>query len=306
MNEKSAKKSAKGAAPADQLESHSGKKVALAVLVGRSNVGKSTLLNNLLGTKIAITSPKAQTTRHLIHGVLNDDRGQIVFVDTPGLFKQVPDTLTAKLNEKAKDALDGIDIILYVVDPTRHVGDEEKTIHRLVTQSDRPKILVLNKSDLKRPFLDEYLAWSDEFDAVVDVAAVRGHNLKALREKIIDLAPEGDNPLYPPGQMTNIDNRFWLAEIIREKVFLATHDEIPYTVTVEVEETERRDNGVWYVRATVITKADRAKRMLIGARGRQIKEIGQAARKELEAVTGEKVFLDLNVEVDERWQERFN
>jgi GTP-binding protein Era len=281
------------------------KKVGMAVLVGRSNTGKSTLLNNLIGTKVAITSPKPQTTRHIIHGVLNDDRGQIVFVDTPGLFKQVPDTLTARLNEKAKDSLDGIDLVIYVVDPRRHIGDEEKNIHRLVLQSSQPKILVLNKSDVKRPFLDEYMAWAKDFDMVVDVSAREARHLKPLIDAIYELAPAGEQELYPKDQLTNVDNRFFLAEVIREKVFLAMHDEIPYTVKVEVEETERRENGIWYVRANIITNASRAKKILIGAGGRQIKEIGQAARKELEAITGEKVFLDLEVDVDERWQERF-
>lgn len=281
------------------------KKVAMAVLVGRSNTGKSTLLNNLIGTKVAITSPKPQTTRHVIHGVLNDERGQVVFVDTPGLFKQVPDILTSRLNEKAKDSLDGIDLVLYVVDPRRHVGDEEKSIHRLVLQSDKPKILVLNKSDVKRPFLDEYLAWGKDFDKVVDVSAREARHLKPLIDAIYELAPEGDQPFYPPDQLTNVDNRFFLAEVVREKIFLAMHDEIPYTVKVEIEETERRENGTWYVKAIIITNAQRAKKILIGAGGRQIKEIGQAARKELESITGEKVFLDLEVEVDERWQERF-
>jgi GTP-binding protein Era len=281
------------------------KKVGMAVLVGRSNTGKSTLLNNLIGTKVAITSPKPQTTRHIIHGVLNDERGQVVFVDTPGLFKDVPDILTSRLNEKAKDSLDGIDLVLYVVDPRRHIGDEEKNIHRLVLQSDKPKILVLNKSDVKRPFLDEYLAWGKDFDKVVDISAREARHLKPLIDAIYELAPVGEHPFYPPDQLTNVDNRFFLAEVVREKIFLAMHDEIPYTVKVEIEETERRENGIWYVKAIIITNAQRAKKILIGAGGRQIKEIGQAARKELESITGEKVFLDLEVEVDERWQERF-
>ena len=280
-------------------------RVGLAVIIGRSNVGKSTLLNNLVGTKVAITSPKPQTTRHVIHGVLNDPRGQAVFADTPGIFKQVPDVLTGKLNEKAKDALAGVDLIIYVVDPTRHVGDEEKTVHRLVMQATCPKVLVLNKSDLKRPFLDEYLAWQDEFDAVHDVSAREARHLKPLIDTIFNLLPAGGELLYPTDQLTNVDNKFFLAEVIREKIFLAMHDEIPYTVHVEIEETEKRDNGLWYVRARIITNATRAKRIIIGHGGRQIKEIGQAARKELEAVTGAKVFLDLEVEVDERWQERF-
>lgn len=280
-------------------------KVGLAVLVGRSNVGKSTLLNSLIGTKVAITSPKPQTTRHVIHGVLNDPRGQAVFVDTPGIFKQVPDALTAKLNEKAKDSMVGIDVVLYVVDPTRHIGDEERTIHRLVRDLKVPKILVINKMDIKRPFLDEYNEWIEEFDAVVDLSALSGKNLGALKDEIFERLPEGSELLYPTDQITNIDNKFWLAEVIREKVFLVMRDEIPYTISVEIEELERRPNGVEYIGANIITNTERYKRMIIGENGRRIKEIGQAARKELEGVTGEKVFIDLQVTIDERWQERF-
>jgi GTP-binding protein Era len=280
-------------------------KNGLAVMIGRSNVGKSTLLNSLIGTKVAITTHKPQTTRHIIHGVLNDPRGQAVFVDTPGIFKQVPDALTAKLNEKAKDALQDIDVILYVVDPTRHVGDEEKIVRRLIAGSPAPKFLIVNKSDGKRPFLDEYLAWSDEFDGVFDVSALKNRNTNRLVDAIFERLPESDEPFYPPDQLTNMDNKFFLSELVREKIFLAVHDEVPYTVNVEITETERRDNGVWYVAADVITSADRYKKMIIGSGGRQIKEIGQAVRKELETVTGDKVFLDLNVRVDANWQNRF-
>jgi GTP-binding protein Era len=280
------------------------KKAGLAVLVGRSNVGKSTLLNALVGTKIAITSPKPQTTRHAIQGVLHDPRGQIVFVDTPGIFSHVPDHLTSRLNEKARESVEGVDILLYVVDPTRHVGKEEETVHRLVAAVKRPKILVINKTDEQQPYIDEYLAWEGEFDAVVRVSALRGRGLKPLVDEIIARLPAGE-PLYPPDRITDVENRFWLAEIIREKIFLAMHEEIPYTTAVEVEETAVRDDGTNYVKAIVLTTAPRYKKMLIGQGARTIKRIGQAARKELEEVTGKKVYLDLEVDVDERWQERF-
>ncbi len=280
------------------------KKSGLVVLVGRSNVGKSTLMNALVGTKVAITSPKPQTTRHVIQGVIHDPRGQIVFADTPGIFAHVPDQLTSKLNEKARDALDGIDLVLYVVDPTRHVGDEEKSVHRMVQHVTTPKILVLNKSDQDRPYIDEYLAWKDEFTAAVDVSALQGKHLQPLVDAIFDLLPEGE-PLYPEGQLTNLENRFWFAELIREKVFLALHEEVPYTTTVEVEEVARRANGVLYVKGAILTTSPRYKKMIIGAGGRVIKRIGSQTRKELELVSGGKVFIDLEVRVEERWQERF-
>ncbi|MFH2062570.1 MAG: GTPase Era [bacterium] len=284
--------------------SQNASKSGFAVLVGRSNVGKSTLLNALVGTKVAITTPKPQTTRHAIQGVLNDPRGQVVIVDTPGVFTHVPDNLTARLNEKARQSLRGIDLVVYVVDPTRHVGDEEKIVHRLVSAAECPKILVVNKSDLRGPYADEYRAWSDEFDAVIEISASKGHNLKALIDTMIELLPVGE-PFYPGETLTNLDRNFRIAELIREKVFLRMHEEVPYSTTVEVEEVSDRDNGTLYVRARILTNADRYRGMLIGQGGHMIKSIGQSVRHELETVTGRQVFVDLDVGVEERWQERF-
>jgi GTP-binding protein Era len=280
------------------------KKSGLAVLVGRSNVGKSTLLNALVGSKIAITTPKPQTTRHLIQGVVNDDRGQAVFVDTPGLFKRVPDRLTAKLNEKAKESLAGVDCLLYVVDPTRHVGEEEKLVRSLVAASNLPKILVINKSDLRGEFKEEYLAWADEFDAVLEVSAAQGKGLGLLKDAIFEALPEGE-PLYPLDRITDVENKFWIAETIREKAFLQTHQEIPFGLNVEVLEVEERENGLIYIHAALVTRDARHKRMLIGQGARKIKQIGASARKEMELVSDRKIFLELDVEVDEKWQERF-
>ncbi|HTK04340.1 MAG TPA: GTPase Era [Candidatus Eisenbacteria bacterium] len=281
------------------------RKSGLVVLVGRSNVGKSTLLNSLIGTKIAIATPKPQTTRNVIQGVLHDARGQIVFVDTPGIFKQVPDQLTAKLNEKARDALEGVDVVLYVVDPARHVGDEEEAVHRMVKQLKIPKILVLNKADQKRPYIDEYMAWRDEFTAIVDVSALSNKGLKPLVDAVIAALPEGGVDLYPPDQITNVENKFWLEELIREKVFLGLYEEIPYSTTVRVDEVNRRPDGTVYIKASVLTTAPRYKKMIIGHGASKIRGIGRATRKELELVTGDKIYLDLDVQVEERWQERF-
>ncbi len=279
------------------------KKNGLVVLVGRSNVGKSTLMNSLVGTKVAITSPKPQTTRHVIHGVIHDERGQIVIADTPGIFKHAPDRLTSILNEKVREALAGVDAVIYVVDPTRYVGEEEKMVHRMVAAVKQPKILVLNKSDVKQPFRDEYLAWKDEFNAMVEVSALQAKSMKALVNAIFDVLPAGQ-ALYPPGQLTNIENKMWVEELIREKVFLKTHEEVPYTTTVEVEEIAKRENGLTYIKAAVLTTSPRYKKMIIGAGAKRIRDIGTAARKELESVSGQKVFIDLEVRVEERWQEK--
>lgn len=279
-------------------------KSGFAVLVGRSNVGKSTLMNALVGTKVAITTPKPQTTRHAIQGVIHDPRGQAVIVDTPGVFSRIPDQMTARLNEKAKQSLKDIDVVLYVIDPTRHVGDEERIVHRLVTAAECPKVLIVNKSDLKGKYAHEYEAWYDEFDEIVEISALKGHNIPAVADAIFEHLPEGE-PLYPGDMLTNLDREFRISEIIREKAFLLLSDEVPYSVTAEVDEISERDNGILYVRARLLTNAARYKRMIVGSGGRNVKKIGQSVRKELETVTNRKVFVDLEVEVDDRWQERF-
>ncbi len=279
-------------------------KSGFAVLVGRSNVGKSTLINNLIESKVAITTPKAQTTRHAIHGVFTDDeRGQIVFVDTPGLL-QKRDALTKRLLYILKDSLEDIDVILYVVDATRGIGDEEKAVWRIVREARGKKILVINKIDSRQArSIDFYRDLADKFDATVEVSALRGTHLELLRETIFNLLPEGEF-FYPKGQLTNLTNEELIGELIREKVFLRLHEEVPYSTHVVVEEVEERADGTLYVKANIVTSEERHKGIIVGKGGRGIREVGQSARKDLETITGGKVFLDLMVEVDKRWVER--
>jgi len=280
------------------------------VLVGRSNVGKSTLLNTLVGTKIAATSFRAQMTRHIIHGVMNTPGGQAVFVDTPGVFKDRKNPLTAKLTNKVKDALEGIDLIVYVVDPTREIGDEEKHIYGMIRHLDVPKLLVINKSDLKeseRSHQKEYMTWADDFDEVHTLSALRARHIQPLRDAVINLLPEGGE-MYEENQLTNLTHEFWVAEIIREKIFSVFDKEVPYAITVEVDEVEERttkNNGeLIAIKARVLTDQERFKKMIIGKGGKKIKEVGVMARRELEQATNKKVFLDLEVEVDVHWVER--
>lgn len=279
-------------------------KSGFAVLIGRSNAGKSTLINALVGTKVAITSPRPQTTRYAIHGVVNSDRGQAVFVDTPGVFTEAHDHMTKSLLKSAEEATRDIDVVLYVADPTRAIGNEEHVALRMLEGIRKPKILVLNKADVKKPaYKDEYLELASKFDAVLEVSAKFGKYLEALKDKVMELLPEGE-PFYPPGQISNLEQKQWLSEIIREKIFLQTHQEVPYSVAVEIEELTERDNGMIYLKANILTSASRYKKILVGAGGRRVKEIGQATRRELEAIWGKKVFLDLDVVVDEKWPER--
>lgn len=283
-------------------------KSGLAVLIGRTNVGKSTLLNALVGTKIAIVTPKPQTTRDTYHGIVHRPEGQIVFVDTPGVFKTDPSRLVRNLHHRVRDALEGIDVVVHVVDPTRSMGPEDQRTLDLVAQITQPRILVLNKLDLPhRPFRDDWLARGPQYAATVELSARAGKNTDLLIQAIFRHLPVGP-PQYPEGQVTNISHEFWIAELIREKVYLQTSQEVPYTATVHLETVEdRRDRtgrSLVYIKAVLLTTDDRHQRMLIGQGGKKIKEIGSAARKELEVALNKKVFLDLAVLVDETWMER--
>lgn len=269
-------------------------KTGFAVLIGRSNTGKSTLLNALVGSKISIISPKPQTTREVIHGVVHDPAGQIIFIDTPGIFEKPHSKLTSELNKKAKEALKGVDVILYIVDPTRAIGNEERIVLKMIEPLKIPKILVINKIDLKLPYLDEYLELADRFDDKIEVSAKTGTHLKSLKEKIINLLPEGE-PIYPEFQITNLEHKIWLEELIREKLYIQLSQELPYTTNVEIEEEKERENSVLYIKAVIRTDTPNHRKMIIGKGGRKIKEIGSVARKELEQILGRKIYLDLEV-----------
>ncbi|MDG1950751.1 MAG: GTPase Era [bacterium] len=280
------------------------KKSGFAVMIGRSNVGKSTLMNSIIGSKIAITTPKPQTTRLPIQGIITRPQGQVVFVDTPGVLKGAKDILSKKLSESVRASLNDVDVVLYVVDPTREIGQEEREVMRLVESLDIPKILVINKIDLfKKPYIDFYRDLSENYTDTIEVSALRGTHVKGVLEKVYEHLPDGEY-FYPEHQLTNMPNKYWMAELVREKLFLRLRQELPYTVHVEVSEIAQRDNGTLYVKATVFTTEERYKRMIIGAGGRGIKEIGQSVRKELQTVLEQNVFIDLRVEVDPHWMLR--
>ncbi|MBT3539131.1 GTPase Era [Candidatus Parcubacteria bacterium] len=280
-------------------------KSGFAILVGRSNVGKSTLLNTLVGTKIAATSFRAQMTRDIIHAALNTPEGQAVFIDTPGIFKDKKNRLTGKLIEKAKEALEGVDVIIYVVDPTREIGDEERYTYGLIRHLDVPKILVINKSDLhksERKHYEAYESWAEDFDAVFNLSALRASHIEPLKSKVIELLSEGE-PMYIDQQITNVNDHFWTAEIIREKIFSVFDKEVPYSMTVTVDNIEEKKD-IFVIEARILTDQERYKKLIIGKGGQKIKEVGQMARRELEQSLNKKVFLDLEVEVDKHWVER--
>ena len=283
-------------------------KSGFAVLVGRTNVGKSTLLNALVGTKIAIVTPKPQTTRDPYHGIVTRPEGQVVFVDTPGFFKTTPHKLVSNLHHKVRDALEGIDVVLHVVDPTRAIGSEDQRVIEMVGHVPHPHTLLLNKSDLPACYFREsWLARAPQYASVVELSALTGKNVDRLLNEIFKLLPVG--PLhYPAGQVSNVTNEFWIAELIREKLYLKTNQELPYTATVQVELVEDRQDKAGrplvYIKAVILTTDDRHQRMLIGEGARKIRDIGSFARKELEVAMNKKVFLDLAVLVDKNWMER--
>ncbi len=277
------------------------------MLAGRSNVGKSTLLNAVIGTKVSIVTPKPQTTRHPIRGILHDARGQLVFVDTPGVFLGRKDKVSKTLNEFVHETLDGVDAVIYVMDPSRDIGAEELYIQNLLRQVKVPVIALINKMDLaesERPFTDTYRAVDVGQSQNFELSAVNRKNLNRLIDVLFTLSQDGDAH-YPDLQLTDIGHNQWLEELVREKIFLNLNEELPYSIKVGLDELETRPDGSRYIAASVWTTDERYKRMIIGAKAQMLKKIGAAARNELEQVTGVKVFLDLTVKVDPKWQERF-
>lgn len=281
-------------------------KSGFVAIIGRSNVGKSTLMNTLVGSKIAITTPKPQTTRQPIQGVLTRDEGQIVFVDTPGIMQKARDTLTKRLLQYAKDSLKDVDAIIYVVDPTRAMGDEEKQALKMIEMISKPKLLVINKIDdhASKNYIDYYRDLIEKFDAYAEVSALNGKNMDVIPRWLFEQLNEGEF-MYPAFQMTNMTNEEWMAELVREKLFLRLREEVPYSTHVKVNELATRENGTIYLNATIYTSSPRYKPMIIGRGAQGIKEISQSVRRELEAVSGSKYYVELTVEVDPRWVEQF-
>jgi GTP-binding protein Era len=281
-------------------------KAGVVALVGRPNVGKSTLLNTLLGQKVSITSPKPQTTRFPIQAVYEEERGQIVFMDTPGIFSKVRDQVAARINLRTEETIDrGVDVIVYMVDHTRERAEEENRVLGIVRKTKTPKILVINKVDIISPsHIVQYRFMEEEFDKVVKISALNNKHIPLLLDAIFDYLPEGKPIVDTAGIVQpglNLDSKMFISEIIREKAFLNLRREVPYAITAVVDDIEEKENGVTYIKARLLTSADRYKGMIIGKNGEMIKEISMAARKELEVAANKKVYLELTVETDPHW-----
>jgi GTP-binding protein Era len=274
-------------------------------ILGRPNAGKSTLLNVLTGAKLAIVSDKPQTTRTLVQGVWTTDSSQVVFLDTPGIH-EAETRLNKWMMDAVLEALQERDLLLFVIDSTRPVTPADERSVELIRKTGTPALAVFNKIDalkskaLLLPLIDQYRRWH-EFADYLPVSALTGEGLGELRAAIVSRLPEGP-AWFPPDHLTDQPERFLAAEIIREKVLHLTRQEVPHSVAVLVDEW-KEEPRLLRILATIHVERPGQKAIVLGARGTRIKEIGTAARLELEAIFGRKVYLELFVKVSEKWRE---
>ena len=273
-------------------------------IVGRPNVGKSTLLNALLNRKVAITSAKPQTTRNAIRGVLSGDGWQMVFIDTPGLHK--PKTaLGLRLNDVVRRTFKEVDAVVFMVDATQPVGTGDRYVAEEILKLSTPAICVVNKMDaVKQAQLVAQLAAVEsigEWREIIPVSALENRKVDELRDLLVALLPEGPR-YYPEEVFSDQPREFLVAEIIREKALDLTRQEIPHSIAVMIEEIVERDDDITEIHAIVYVERDSQKGIVIGKKGSMLKEIGTRARRELEWILGSKIFLRLQVKVAREWQ----
>ena len=271
-------------------------------IVGRPNVGKSTLLNHLIGQKVSITSRKAQTTRHRIHGILTEGAAQFVFVDTPGFQTQHTNALNRGMNRVVTASLRDVHAVLFVIE-ARHFDERDRQVLELLPQ-DKPVILVINKADLMKdksellPFIDEVSALR-RFDAIVPVSARKDRQLDTLLGAIRPYLAAGEH-LYAEDDITDRNERFLAAELLREKVFRFTGEELPYSVSVVIEQFQQ-EGKLRRIHAAILVDKEAHKIMLIGKKGEKLKEIATQARLDMEKLFDGKVFLEVFVKVRSGW-----
>lgn len=281
-------------------------KTGFVALVGRPNAGKSTLLNQILDRKIAIVSDKAQTTRHRITGVLTNETGQIVFLDTPGIHKP-RHKLGERMVEIAQSSLYDGDVIYYLVDASMEFGPGEQYILKQLEKASAPVFLVLNKIDRleRQAILSLIDKWQGrgQFAEIFPLSAKKGDNVTALVETTFHYLDEGPQ-FYPADSVTDQPEEVVVAELIREQILEATRDEVPHSIAVIVEQMKLREDGKIYVGATIYVERDSQKGIIIGRGGLMLRKIGSKARREIEYLLGEKVYLDLWVKVNEDWRNK--
>ncbi|PTQ89726.1 GTPase Era [Agitococcus lubricus] len=274
-------------------------------IVGRPNVGKSTLLNHLLGQKLSITSRKPQTTRHKILGIVTENNVQAIYVDTPGMHKREPRAINRLMNQAAQSALKDVDLVLFVVDGLKWTPDDDLVLEKL-SRVETPVILVLNKVDTVTdkesllPYLTT-LSQKRHFSEVIPLSALRGHNLTTLHELVGRYLPYAP-PMYAEDQITDRSQRFLAAEMIREKIMRQMGDEVPYDLTVQIE-SFKVEGRLYRIDATILVERDGQKAIVIGEGGQKLKTIGQAARLDMEKLFDSKVMLSLWVKVKGGWSD---
>lgn len=272
-------------------------------IVGRPNVGKSTLLNAMVGEKVSIISPKPQTTRWQIFGIKTIPDAQIVFIDTPGMHREEKRAMNRYMNRVASSVLHDADVILFMIDASSWRDEDDLVLNQL-KEATKPIILVVNKIDQLNdkkellPFIQK-LQTKLDFKHIIPISALDKENIDNLEKEVIKLLPEGE-PLFPEDQLTDKSIRFIAAEIIREKLIQATEEELPYTTTVEIEQFKEGDK-LAEISAVIWVERDGQRVIIIGKKGAKLKKIGIQARREIEKLVGTKVFLRLWVKVKEHW-----
>ena len=274
-------------------------------IVGRPNVGKSTLLNHILGQKISITSRKPQTTRHQVLGIKTEDNYQVIFVDTPGLHRGEDKAINRYMNKAASSAIRDVDLVLFLVDRTAWTEEDQMVLEQ-VQRAKLPTILVVNKVDLledKNVLLPHLQALADrgDFEAIVPASALRQRNVDSLEQEILKYLPESEH-FYPEEQITDRSQRFPAAEIVREKIMRQLGDELPYAVTVEIEEFSF-EGEVAHISALILVERKGQKKIIIGDKGTRLRSIGTDARKDMERLFDCKVMLRLWVKVKSGWSD---
>ena len=274
-------------------------------IIGRPNVGKSTLLNHLLGQKISITSRKPQTTRHQVLGIKTEGEAQIIFVDTPGLHQDADKAINRYMNRAASSAIRDVDLVLFVVDRTAWTSEDEWVLDQL-QGIEVPVLLVVNKVDLledKRELLPhlEQLASKAGFGAILPVSALRQLNMAALEDEIVKRLPASVF-FFPEDQLTDRSQRFLASEIVREKIVRQLGDELPYTVTVEIEDFAQEE-GILHISALIFVERKGQKKILIGEKGARLRSIGSEARSDMERLFDTQVMLRLWVKVKSGWSD---
>ncbi|WP_105254899.1 GTPase Era [Pseudoalteromonas sp. T1lg75] len=285
-------------------DTHTPPHCGMVAIVGRPNVGKSTLLNKILEQKVSITSRKPQTTRHRIMGIHTEDNYQTVYVDTPGLHVEEKRAINRLMNRAASSSIGDVELIIFVVEGTHWTNDDEMVLNK-VCAGKTPVLLVMNKTDQvkDKDLIPKHMLWLSEkgnFVGIIPVSAKNNRNLDLVKQEVRKCLPEGDF-YFPEDYVTDRSMRFMAAEIVREKLMRFMGDELPYSVTVEIEQFKWQDNGVWQINALILVERETQKRMVIGNKGEKLKTIGREARRDLEDMLDNKVFLELWVKVKSGW-----